>query len=70
MKLVVNLIVYVSKIIKMNFYNFYKCWSVDTFLSITKIDVPLKVPHLLALGHIETEYILLLYDILDNDILI
>ena len=36
----------------MKFYNFDKFWPIDTFLSITKINIPLKVPHLLALGHI------------------
>ena len=52
MKLVVNLIVHGSKIIQMKFYNFDKCWPIAPFLSITKINIPLKVPYLLALGHI------------------
>ena len=50
MKLVVNLIVYGSKIIQMNFYNFDKFRPIDTFCSITKINIPLKVPHLFALS--------------------
>ena len=31
---------------------FDKFRPIDTFLSIPKINIPLKVPHLLALGHI------------------
>ena len=36
-------------IIQMNFYNFVRF---HTFVSKTKINIPLEVPHLLALGHI------------------
>ena len=34
------------------FYNFDEIEPIHTFLSITKIDIPLKVPHLHALSHI------------------
>ena len=43
---------YGSKIIQMNLYNFDKFGPFHTFLSITNFNIPLKVPHLLALGHI------------------
>ena len=47
-----NLIIYGSTmIIQMNLYNFDKFGPFHTFLSITKFNIPLKVPHLLALGH-------------------
>ena len=49
--IIMNLIMYGSKIIQMIFYNFEKCGQFHTFLTITKLDIPLKVPNLLALGH-------------------
>ena len=52
MILVVNLLVYGSKIIQMNFHNFDKFGPFQTFLTLTKLNIPLKVPHLLTLGHI------------------
>ena len=51
MILVVNFIVYGSKIIQMNSYNFDKFGPFHTFVTINQLDIPLKVPHLLALGH-------------------
>ena len=50
MQLVVNLIVYGSKIIQMIVYNLDKFGPFHTFVSITKFNIPLTVPHLLALG--------------------
>ena len=41
-----------SKIIQINVDNFDKFGPFHTFLTITKLDTPHKVPHLLALGHI------------------
>ena len=46
-----DLIVYDSKIFQMIFYNFDKFGPLHIFLSITKFNIPLKVPHLLVLGH-------------------
>ena len=46
MRLFVKLILYGSKIIQMNFYNFEKFGPFHTFLPISKINIPLKVPHL------------------------
>ena len=31
---------------------FWQIWTFAHIVSITKFDIPLKVPHLLALGHI------------------
>ena len=60
--LVVNLIDKRSKIFQMNFHNFYKFGPFHTFLTITEFNIPLKVPHLLALGHIRCQDILNVFD--------
>ena len=52
MTLVMNLIVNGSKIIKICFFNFDNFGPLHTFFSKTKLNIPLKVPHLLALCHI------------------
>ena len=51
-KLVVNLIVYCSKIIKINLDNFDKFGPLHTFLYITKLNIPLKVPPFTRVSHI------------------
>ena len=49
---ILNLMVYDSQIIQMNVNIYDKFGPFHTFVSITKIKIPFKLPHLFTLGHI------------------